>query len=187
MNTAALPARRAARTTRSARRSVSLRPFDAAHDLALLSTWLAEPHVHRYWGDPQRNLLDARRRGADSSHAIVTADGAAVGYACWAVLAAQDLADVGVSVPDDATVDIDLLIGNAASLGQGIGTEALLQLLTRLAADTTLERACVFTSCENLVAQRAFEKAGFDRIARYPDPEFGMSWVMIAPLRRAAS
>lgn len=162
--------------------NVSLRPFDQDSDLSLLTVWLAKPHVRRRWGDPQRNLAAVRERGNSTSHCIVTANGTSVGYACWAALTAQDFADVGVLLTDDATMDIDLLIGDASCVGKGVGTEALRQLLTRLAAEPGLERASVFTACDNRIAQRAFEKAGFTKVTRYPDSEFGMSWVMIAPL-----
>jgi RimJ/RimL family protein N-acetyltransferase len=56
------------------------------------------------------------------------------------------------------------------------------RLLTCNVAAPGLKRASVFTACDNRIAQRAFEKAGFTKAVRYPDSEFGMSWVMIAPL-----
>lgn len=63
-------------------RVVSLRSFDPALDSERLRSWLCQPHVARWWGDPNQQLQNSLQRSAET-HAIIVADGAPVGYLCW--------------------------------------------------------------------------------------------------------
>lgn len=76
--------------------TVTLKPFQSANDVDLLARWLNEPHVLKWWGDPERNLIDAKERSADT-HALIAADGKPVGYLRWQVASLRELTALGIT------------------------------------------------------------------------------------------
>lgn len=158
---------------------IQLTDFVPSRDLPLLVSWLHEPHVSRWWGDPDRALEEVSRPPAAGGEALIVAKGAPVGYVRWQVPTRQELEAAGLDeVPDDV-VDIDITIGQAELLGRGIGSRALSLLRDRLFRDgvTTVMLA---TSVDNVRAVRACEKAGFVRRRRFVDTDGGAYWLMIS-------
>lgn len=158
---------------------VELTPFVPERDLALLESWLARPHVSRWWGDPQATLRELSRPPAGGGEAMISVDGERAGYVRWQVPGRGELDAAGLhEVPDDA-IDIDIAIGDRDLLGRGIGVQALTVLRDRLIGDgaTTIMLA---TSVDNLRAIRAYEKAGFVRRRRFIDSDGGSYWLMTA-------
>lgn len=160
---------------------VELGVLDPEADLPLLERWLCSPHVVRWWGAPHLYVSMLARRSRETD-AVITADRKAVGYLCWQTPSPSDLETAGLAeVPEDL-VDIDILIGEPAFLGQGLGPRALVLLLAKLRA-AGCGFAGVGTSISNRSAIRAFEKVGFRTFKDFENSEFGPCRYMVADLR----
>ena len=140
---------------------VRLTTFDPSRDLPLVEAWLHRPHVARWWGDPER-ALSAVRQHPLAAHAIILADARPVGYLCWQEPPGEELAAAGLSDLPGGLVDVDILIGEPASLGRGVGPTALSQLLAKLRADG-VPAVGLCADATNYRALKAYEKAGFRR------------------------
>jgi aminoglycoside 6'-N-acetyltransferase len=163
-------------------REVSLEKFDPELHSQALAEWLYQPHVSRWWGNPQRAMEDARLRSPDTS-ALIVADGTHVGYLCWQTPTRDERELAGLIDLPEGLVDIDVLIGESDLIDRGVGSRALGLLLDRLRADPQVSVAGVGTSVSNKRAIRAFQKAGFRLYREFEDPEFGSCWYMIVEVR----
>lgn len=148
-------------------------------DFALLATWLARPHVHRWWFHEFTPEAVARdfgpsARGEEPNEdwlaLLSDADGerpiGLVQRSFWHDYPeyVEEVAHI-LTIPDDA-VTIDYLIGELADTGRGLGPAIIGAMLTDTWA--TLPRAdCVIVpvALGNRPSWRALEKAGFTRIA----------------------
>ena len=138
---------------------VRLKPFDRTRDLTLVAAWQSQPHVSRWWGDPVEtleNLVQAPAR----TQALIEFRGRAVGFICWQTPSRQELREAALDDLPSDLIDIDLMIGDPAVLGLGVGPAALLHLLRRLGR-AGVSLAGVATAVGNSRAARAFAKAGF--------------------------
>jgi RimJ/RimL family protein N-acetyltransferase len=163
-------------------RTIQLQPFDPKQHLSLLRTWTHLPHVLQWWGDSGEHL-DAICSTPRDTHAIITVDDNPVGYLCWEAPPRSDLDAAGLSDLPSDLVDIDILIGNPDSLGEGLGPTALGLLMDILRADSEVSLAGIGTSVANDRAVRAFEKAGFELFREFEDPEHGRCRYMVADVR----
>ena len=125
----------------------------------MVEEWLQRPHVARWWGDPKEAIAAVRKHPAPTS-ALILVDCTPIGYLSWQVPTQKQLADAGLADLPANLVDIDIMIGEPAALGQGLGPEALSQLLSRL-HDEGVQIVGIATADSNQRARRAFEKAGF--------------------------
>jgi aminoglycoside 6'-N-acetyltransferase len=164
---------------------VSLEAFDPIRDSDKLLRWLAQPHVEKWWGDPARAMRHASDC-APESHALIVADGTPVGYLCWQEPTKEELEAADLTDLPSGLVDIDILIGDANLLGQGVGSRALELLLARLRCDPSFTFAGLGTSASNTNAIRCFEKAGFRLHREFQDPEWGPCKYLIAEVHEAA-
>ena len=139
--------------------AVELLPFDAAHDLHQLRTWLHRPHVARWWGDPDLALA-AVRQHPPAAHALIAVDSSPVGYLCWQRPPPEELAAAGLRDLPTGLIDVDILIGEPGFIGRGFGPQALSLLLDRLRAEGRSDVG-IATAAANPRALRAYEKAGF--------------------------
>jgi len=155
---------------------VALRDFDSLHDADRLAEWLDRPHVKRWWFMQKAEDLIAHEPG---SHAIIEADGTAVGYLCWEFPPLQDLEAAGLTDLPRDLIDIDILVGDPELLGQGIGSTALQLLLDRLRTRSDVRYAGLATSIDNQIARRAYEKAGFKVFREFDDPESGRCYYLV--------
>jgi len=147
--------------------SIGFRPV-GAEDYPLLRAWLAEPHIREWWGDPAEELGFIRDmvEGRDTTRPfVIELDGSPVGYIqYWFIGHHQNgkwLDDHPwlAELPSDA-VGVDLSIGDAARLSQGIGSAALAAFARRLLAGG--HRTIVIDpDPDNARAVRAYGKAGF--------------------------
>jgi len=163
-------------------REVTLGAFEPGRDPEMLLRWLTQSHVARWWGDAARAMEHARQC-APESHALIVADGAPVGYLCWQEPAKEELEAAGLADLPRGLVDIDILIGEAELLGQGVGSRALEILLARLRSERAVEFAGVGTSSSNTNAIRCYAKAGFRLFREFQDPEWGPCKYLIAEVR----
>jgi aminoglycoside 6'-N-acetyltransferase len=139
--------------------SVQLVTFDPTRDLSMLAAWLHRPHVARWWGDPDQ-ALSAVHQHSVVTEALIELDAQPVGYLCWQRPPQDELARAGLSDLPRDLVDVDILIGEPDALGQGVGPEALSQLLAKLRADG-VQVVGLAAATANLRALKAYDKAGF--------------------------
>jgi aminoglycoside 6'-N-acetyltransferase len=151
--------------------TVTFRPM-SRDDFGLLATWLAAPHVERWWReDPSPEAIEARYGptldGGDPTELfIVEHDGAPVGM-IQRYLNLDDPDWAGALGASGAPLDsagIDYLIGHPALIGQGLGTDMIGRFVTDTWVRYTEIAAIVVTvSAENDRSWRALEKVGFER------------------------
>lgn len=152
---------------------ITLASFDSERDIDLLKEWVHAPHVVRWWGDPEKSILEVNRAPVDGGETMILADGLAVGYLRWSIPSRDELDAAGLLGIPAGTMDIDILIGEEENTGQGIGSQALCLLVERLFKNPGVSMAMLCTSTSNLRAIRAFEKAGFRRVQNFFDPVYG--------------
>jgi aminoglycoside 6'-N-acetyltransferase len=167
--------------------SLGFRPLERA-DVALLSRWLAAPHVAAWWReDPAPEAVEARYApcldGADPTELfVVHVDGRPVGMAqrylftdepAWAaaVEAAVRSHDTGAAAQhlDGASLEkaagIDYLIGVEEMTGRGLGSR-MIDVFTVLTLERYpgVDRVIAAVQPANVASWRALEKAGFERV-----------------------
>ncbi|MBN2494536.1 MAG: GNAT family N-acetyltransferase [Deltaproteobacteria bacterium] len=143
-------------------------------DLPLIERWLCAEHVRRYWGEPEENIRLLRSpTGARLRRALIEADGRKVGLVLWQHPSRQELDAAGLfDVPEDV-IDVDIMIGEAADVGRGVGTAAIRMVAEAALADPEVPYVIAATSIDNRASQRAFAKAGFDVDRDFDDVQSG--------------
>jgi aminoglycoside 6'-N-acetyltransferase len=164
---------------------VTLEAFDLIRDSETLLRWLAQPHVAKWWGDAARAMQHASEC-APESRALIVADGTPVGYLCWQHPPKEELEAADLTDLPSGLVDIDILIGDPDLLGQGVGSQALGLLLTRLRGEPSVAFAGLGTCASNTNAIRCYQKAGFRLHREFQDPEWGLCKYLIAEVHGAA-
>jgi len=150
---------------------IGFRPVGAA-DLPMLDRWMRQPHWREWWGVSEEEIRFVRDmiEGRDTTRPFIfSVDGEDVGFIqYWFVRDHQNdswLADnpwLGVLPPQ--TIGIDLSIGPADRLSQGIGT-SVLRAFVALLRKTGFSEIIIDPDPANLRAVRAYEKAGFRAIS----------------------
>ena len=163
---------------------VALRPFQPPH-LELLAQWLRQPHVARWFPEPEDNLAWATNPPAGGSHAIIGVGMSPVGYLRWRRVDRDTLDAVGLPEVPANSVDADILIGQEGEVGQGLGPAALMLLVARIRREPTIPLIGLTTDLQNTRAHRAFEKAGFRISRQYEVPVLGRCHLMTLDLRAA--
>jgi aminoglycoside 6'-N-acetyltransferase len=149
-----------------------------AADLPLLSTWLQQPRVARWWNHEttpealERDFGPSVRGEEPGEDLVVLLDGRPIGLVQRSAVAdyPEDLADFGtvVEVPE-GTVALDYLIGEPELLGRGLGP----RMIAALVEDTWRTRpsvpaVLVAVVAANRASWRALEKAGLRRVGEGP-------------------
>jgi aminoglycoside 6'-N-acetyltransferase len=129
-------------------------------DLPLIASWLAEPHMAKWWGDPKEELAQIAEHldSISVEPLIVELDGKPIGY----------LQSYDPHLEDDhpyqdqpfGTLGLDLSIGRPELVGIGHGPAILRQFIEEL-FEEGVPRVIVDPDPENKLAIRAYEKAGF--------------------------
>ena len=149
------------------RERISFTPVEAAH-YPLLHGWLSEPHMQEWWGapDPELGYIRDMVEGRDTTRPfLIVLDDTPIGYIqCWFVGHHQNAAWIAehpwlAELPPD-TVGVDLSIGHADKLAQGIGSAALTQFVAKLRQQGHTN-IIIDPDPGNTRAVRAYEKAGF--------------------------
>jgi len=161
---------------------VSLAPVEDEH-VPIVLAWFEAPHVRRWWGDPRVNaseLIWHRKAGGGSGCRLICADGAPVGYVQWTEVGRY----FGVErygLPRE-TIDIDILIGDPAMTGRGIGSRAIARAVETICAAGPPPLISLVTAQDNARAIAAYERIGFVKRKVVEDSATGRAWVMtLAP------
>lgn len=145
-------------------------------DFERLATWLAEPHVHRWWHHEftaeavERDFGPTVDGDDPSRDYIVDLDGAPIGVIQWMRYAdfPDDEAELTTVIPLPADARcVDYFIGDPALVGRGIGSAVIAAFVTHVWA-TDDEASCIVVPvCSaNVASWRALQKAGFCTVAR---------------------
>jgi RimJ/RimL family protein N-acetyltransferase len=134
----------------------------------LLLAWLNAPHVREWWGDPEEEIGFIRDmvEGRDTTRPfLITLDGEPVGYIQVWFLGHHQNEEWTKDNPwllelAPEAVGVDLSIGHADKLSQGIGSAALTAFVAYLRS-LGHETIIIDPDPANARAVRAYAKAGF--------------------------
>ena len=156
----------------------------ARSDLPMLRRWLNTPHVYEWWGchvcpgalgGAGKNAATAAqveaKYGPDidrhgTTHRFIIEHGdAPIGLIQWYHL--RDFSDYARAIGEDpaAAAGMDLLIGEPAVLGQGLGTRAIDAFVTSVVfRSNDVDRVIAGPAATNARSIRVFAKADFRRV-----------------------
>src|SRR5271169_1527889 len=120
--------------------ALSLIPFDRGR-APLLAEWLAQPHVARWYPNPDAHLEWTLDPPAGGANALIAGDSRPIGYLRWQKVGREALDSLGLAEIPEGSVDIDILIGETGDTGRGLGPKALELLIETLCADETVPLA----------------------------------------------
>jgi aminoglycoside 6'-N-acetyltransferase len=158
--------------------NVTLIPF-SGNDVVRLKHWLAAPHVAVWYPDPEDHIAWATNPPPSGDRALICVGDRAVGYIRWQSVSREVLDSVGLHEIPAGSVDVDILIGDSAFVGQGIGPKAIQLLVSQLRQSGDVPLVGLSPSVQNLSAQRAYTKAGFRFLREYDAPVYGRCCLMV--------
>lgn len=137
-----------------------------SRDLDLVSRWLGEPHVARWYltGSTVEQEVDDLRRcvaGVEQTRALLVLERSRpIGWCQWYLCSdyPDHAAAVGASQGD---VGIDYAIGDPARTGQGVGTALIAALVAHVRQRHPGAGVIADPEAENLSSRRVLEKNGF--------------------------
>ena len=146
--------------------SLSFRSLRRA-DFPYLVQWLGQPHVAAWWREAGDAVAVAAKYGplvdgAAPTHVfLIVVAAAPIGWIQWYRWADYPAYArlIGATASD---AGLDVAIGEASMLGQGLGSRAIRQFMDEVIfADATMHAVVSDPEVANLRSQRAFAKAGF--------------------------
>jgi aminoglycoside 6'-N-acetyltransferase len=154
---------------------------DHPDDYDLIVEWRNRPHVRQWWDpdDPPLTLDGAIKElrpltedGASNTAAIIEWNGAPIGYLQFYPWDEEQayLAEVGITVPR-AAWGLDIFIGEAALVGQGIGSRTVRLIADHLFAEHGATAVALATEASNSQAQAAYIRAGMHIVERFLDTD----------------
>lgn len=152
---------------------------DHPDDLALLVGWLARPHVRAWWDpdEPVPTLDEVRGKygartgsGSATTPCVIELAGRPIGYLQFYPWLAypEEVREIGIPARP-ASYGLDLFIGEPELIDAGLGTRVVRLACRFLAAERDADDVMLTTEVGNLRAQRAYEKAGFERVREVLD------------------
>ena len=136
-------------------------------DFPLVAHWLRQPHVAEWWWEsPDLDVLEEKYGpaidGGDPTRMfVISLDGRPIGLIQTYRIADHPEYQEAVGVDDAA--GIDLMIGEARLVGQGLGPRVIREFVAGVVFPLypDVRRSVASPSVRNLRSQRAFAKAGF--------------------------
>jgi aminoglycoside 6'-N-acetyltransferase len=144
-------------------------------DFPLLASWLAQPHVRRWWNHEftpeavERDFGPTARGEEPGEDLLVFADGEPFGLIQRCRLAdypeyTAELVEL-IDLPGEAA-SIDYLVGDPERVGRGLGSAMIRLMIARTWQDhPRADCVVVPVAAANRASWRALEKAGMHRIA----------------------
>jgi RimJ/RimL family protein N-acetyltransferase len=155
-------------------------------DLPLIEQWLRVNHVRGTWGDPETNIRLLRASPAGGNwRAIIEADGRKVGLVLWQHPTCQELDETGLIDIPESVIDIDIMIGERAAIGRGVGPATIRLVVEAALSDPAVPFVIAATLLDNLASQRAFAKAGFCIGREFDDVPSGRCVLMVRDRQEA--
>ena len=169
---------------------ITFRPLGAT-DLPLLDRWLRNPAVARWWDVPSDYAAvvakyTPRTEGRSPTRPfLILHAGTPVGYIQTHRPAAYpDYAAAIGAGPDAASIDV--FIGEDGYRWRGVGSRAIRAFLRAIVfADPAVTHCLIDPHPDNVVALRAYERAGFRHLRRVADDGSGNPCVVLR-IERAA-
>lgn len=156
-------------------------------DWPLIARWLHADHVRRTWGDPEENLQLLRAPvTAGGGRAIIAAAGRGVGLVQWQHPTRAELVAAGLTEIPTSAIDIDILIGEVALLGQGLGSRVIRLVAEQALSDPRRPFVMACVRPDNQASRRAFAKAGFHAVREFEDGPHGRYLLLVRRRRPAA-
>ncbi|MGA7988726.1 MAG: GNAT family N-acetyltransferase [Candidatus Dormiibacterota bacterium] len=154
---------------------------DRADDHELIVGWRNRPHVREWWDpdDPPLTMEAAIEEFREAAEAIqptvmcvIERAGIPAGYLQFYPWDAEReyLEEVGVTLPAGAW-GIDIFIGEAGLLGQGLGSRAVRLISDHLFAEEGASAVALATEVGNTRAQAAYVRAGMRAIRQFLDTD----------------
>jgi RimJ/RimL family protein N-acetyltransferase len=135
-----------------------------ADDLPLVEDWLHRPHVAEWWRPDETTIpeyVDAIEGRDPTDMFLILLDGRPVGLIQTYLVSDHPDWEAILHV-GEGVAGVDLLIGEAELLGQGLGVEILRAFVRDVVFARAGTHACVAgVEIGNTRSLRAFEKAGF--------------------------
>lgn len=149
-------------------------------DLPLIEQWLHADHVRSAWGDPAANFRLLSEPPANGSwRAIIEADGRKVGIVLWQHPSREELDAAGLADIPTSVIDVDIMIGELAALGRGLGSGAISLVAELALSDPAAPFVMACAHVDNLASQRAFARAGFSQDREFDDVPDGRYVLMV--------
>ncbi|WP_086348215.1 GNAT family N-acetyltransferase [Candidatus Enterococcus clewellii] len=123
-------------------------------DLIRFEGWLEEPHVAKWYHDPEDWLLEVNTRNQEFQflhHLIVVHKGTPIGF-CQYYLFSDSGEDWHGTQPLTGTYSIDYMIGEKAYVGKGLGKQIVACLTAQIMQLSDCERIIVQPEPENLAS-----------------------------------
>lgn len=142
-------------------------------DLPLVAAWRSRPHVARWFHGPldatqTRAKFLPRISGAEPVRvSIVHCAGEPVGYIQEFRVGDLPATATALGVDPDA-LGLDVLVGDAANTGRGLGTRIVRRFSDMLLSDPATRLVVIAPDVDNAAAIRCYEKAGFQRVREVP-------------------
>jgi aminoglycoside 6'-N-acetyltransferase len=168
--------------------SLDLRPL-TADDLPLLARWREQPHVRRWWGDPELESDAGRLADPNIATWLMLRQGRPFGFLQDYAVHAWDPHPFS-HLPPGAR-GLDLYVGDPADIGRGHARAVLHRHCANLFA-AGVPALGIDPHPDNLGAQRAFARIGFERTGGPVETRWGRAVLMelrpesLAPLSAAA-
>ena len=148
-------------------------------DLLLLSKWLEEPHVKKWWPILEKDELLSeflqRIRSKDTFGYIVNLDDKPIGYIQYYFVDGKT-DKTGLWLPKDiltkSVIGTDQFIGDPNKIGKGHGTKFIKEFIEFIFKnELDVKTVIVDPDPKNIAAIRCYEKIGFKKVN-----EFDVSW-----------
>jgi aminoglycoside 6'-N-acetyltransferase len=148
--------------------TLAFRPL-AEDDLPLVERWLGEEHVARWWREPIDGEIAGFRAGIEgrdpAAHYLVLLDGKPIGMVQTYLAAEHPEWEEEIGALGPGAAGMDILIGEAAAVGQGLGGRILEAFAKKIVfADPRVASVVATVEEPNRRSWRAFEKAGFRHV-----------------------
>jgi RimJ/RimL family protein N-acetyltransferase len=149
-------------------------------DLPAIERWLNADHVRPTWGDPVENIRILREPpGEGQWRAVIETDGRKVGLVLWQHPSRRELDEAGLFDVPESVLDIDVMIGEPAEMGRGLGTAAIRLVAAAALSDPAVPFVIAAVRLDNHASRRAFAKAGFLRDRDFDDGPGGRHVLMV--------
>ena len=142
----------------------TFKPFREEH-LSLFRQWLNQPHVKEFWQETEDDeklktkfITELPNRGVHSY--IIQLDGKNIGYIQY--YNTQKVGGGWWENEKPGTFGVDLLIGDPAYVGKGLGSKIIKEFIAFMKAEEkSIQSFIIDPDPKNKRAIRAYEKVGF--------------------------